>query len=141
MSGTYKNFNPFRFPAKEVRITLAVDHFIHTDSLQTLDTIMNIQIMGITDSVLSNEKLVLKEYAGFQKKYSKIFWKNNSSKSEKGNKLKWEMTNFFLYPYSISPVSIAWGRIEETREFIFTITIRCKVIHNVAEFVLPQDGL
>lgn len=141
MSGTYKNFNPFHFNAKEVRLTIAEDNFKHFDSLQTLDTLINIQMMGITDTILTNESLVKKEYTGFLKKYSKLFWKSNTDKNNENDLLKWELTNLFIYPYSISPISVAWGRIHETREYVFTITIRIKVKYNVAEFVLPKDGL
>ena len=141
MSGSYKNFNPFHFETKEVRLIIAEGEFVHTDSLQTLDTIIYIQLLGITDTLLSGQQLVKKEYTRFQKKYGTAFWINNNSKNENGAKLVWELTNYFIYPYSISPVTVAWGRIQETAQYVFTITIRCIVKQNVAEFILPPDGL
>src|SRR5262245_46550776 len=48
--GTYKNFNPFRFVPKEVRLVIAEEEIIHADSLQTHDTIMNLQLIGLADS-------------------------------------------------------------------------------------------
>ena len=141
MSGTYKNFNPFRFKAKEVRLTIAEDQYIHSDSLKTLDTIIYIQLMGITDTMPANQPMVKKEFTRFQKIYSSAFWKDSYNKNEKDNKLIWELTNYFIYPFSISPITVAWGRIPETAEYVFTITIRCKVKQNMADFILPPDGL
>lgn len=141
ISGTYLNFNPFGFKAKEVRFTIAEDQYSHTDSLKTLDTIMNIQIMGITDAGSSNLEVVKKEYSKFQKKFSSLFWKNNYSKNEKNNELIWEITNYFLYPYSISPVTVAWGNVTDSGEYIFIITLRCKIEGNLALFVLPPEGM
>lgn len=141
LSGTYKNFNPFRFNVKEVRLTIAEDQYIHSDSLKTLDTIIYIQLMGITDTMPLNLPLVKKEYTSFQRKYSSGFWRDSYNKNEKDNKLIWELTNYFVYPFSISPITVAWGRIPETAEYIFTITIRCKVKQNMADFILPPDGL
>lgn len=141
LSGTYINFNPFRYKAKEVRFIIAEDQYTHSDSLKTLDTIIYIQLMGITDTMPLNLPLVKKEYTSFQKKYSSGFWKETYNKNEKDNKLIWEMTNYFIYPYSISPITVAWGHNQETSEYIFTITIRCKLKQNMVEFIVPPDGL
>ena len=67
LTGTYKNFNPFRYPPKELRLVLAEEEIIHTDSLKTHDTIMNLQLLGITDSGNVNSKLVEKEFNRFHK--------------------------------------------------------------------------
>ena len=67
LTGTYKNFNPFRFTPKELRLILAEEEIIHTDSLKTHDTIMNIQLLGISDSGAVNGKLVEKEFKRFQR--------------------------------------------------------------------------
>ena len=50
ITGTYKNFNPFRYAPKELRLVVAEEEIIHADSLKTHDTIINLQIMGVTDT-------------------------------------------------------------------------------------------
>jgi hypothetical protein len=141
LSGTYINFNPFGYKAKEVRLIVAEQEFIHADSLQTLDTIINIQLLGITDTSISNLSITEKEYNRFFRKYASGFWKNTYAKSQLGNKVAGEASNLFIYPFSISPVTVAWGRMPITKEFTFTITIRCKVKQNTADLILTPDGL
>src|SRR6187200_2907630 len=65
LTGTYKNFNPFRFPPKELRLIVAEEEIIHTDSLKTHDTIMNLQLLAISDSSEINSNLVEKEFKRF----------------------------------------------------------------------------
>src|SRR6186713_32779 len=62
LTGTYKNFNPFHYPPKELRLVLAEEEIIHTDSLKTHDTIMNLQLLGISDTGAVNSKLVEREF-------------------------------------------------------------------------------
>src|SRR5262245_19861824 len=38
LSGTYRNFNPFQFVPKEIKLRIAEQEIVHTDSLKTLDT-------------------------------------------------------------------------------------------------------
>ena len=79
LSGTYKNFNPFRFTPKELRFVIAEEEIMHTDSLHTHDTIINIQLMAITDTGLVNSKSVEKEFHRFNNNQADRF----SSKTQK----------------------------------------------------------
>jgi hypothetical protein len=139
LTGTYKNYNPFHYPVKEVRLIVAEGQFIHTDSLKTLDTIITIQLLGITDTTSSNKANVTKEFKRFYNKYASAFWNYSYDKVEKANQLTAEVYNYFIYPYSISPISDAWGRIPGTNQFTFTITIRCKVKENIADVILSPN--
>ena len=47
-----------------------------------------------------------------------------------------EVYNYFISHRSISPVTIAWGRLE-TNEYTFTITIRFKLKENMATYIIP----
>jgi hypothetical protein len=139
LTGTYKNFNPFRYPAKEVRLIIAEGQYYHSDSLRTLDTVINIQLLGITDTSISNKANVMKEFKRFNSKYSGAFWKSGYDKIENSNEVSAELFNYFIYPYVISPISCAWGHIPETGEYTFTITIRCKIKENVADMILSPN--
>lgn len=141
LSGTYKNFNPFQFQAKEVKLIVAEQEFVHTDSLQTLDTIITIQLLGIADTNISSQPSIAKEYARFFRKYSAGFWKYTYNKSEQGNKTGSEISNLFIFPFLISPITVAWGQMPVSKEYVFTITLRCKVKQNLADFILTPDGL
>jgi hypothetical protein len=136
LTGVYKNVNPFHYPIKEVRLIIAEGEFIHNDSLKTLDTIITIQLLGITDTASANKANVAKEFKRFNNKYSDAFWKNSYDKIERPNGVSAEVYNYFIYPYAISPISCAWGHIPETGEYTFTITIRCKVKENIADVIL-----
>jgi hypothetical protein len=136
LTGTYKNFNPFRYPAKEIRLIIAEGAYTHNDSLKTLDTIINIQLLGITDGGSSNHALVMKEFNRFDKIYSGRFWRSNYDKFEKGNEITAEVISYFIFPFSIAPISSAWGKMLDSGQYTFTITIRCKLKQNIADLIL-----
>jgi hypothetical protein len=134
LSGTYKNFNPFRYTPKELKLVVAEEEIIYTDSLKTLDTIINIQLMGITDTGVENIKAVEKEFKRFHNSQANRF--SNTMHEVLGD--VGEVYNYFILPYSVSPVTIAWGLLE-TRQYTFTITIRFKLKENVATYILMPD--
>ena len=142
LTGTYKNFNPFHFPPEELRLVLAEMEIIHEDSLKTHDTIMNLQLIGITDSNLTSKKMVEKEFKRFHNNQEDRFSSNtyNSHKSKDGNTIL-EMYNYFVSPFSIAPVTIAWGIMPETNQYAFTITIRFKVKENTAIYIIGPGEL
>ena len=79
ITGTYKNFNPFRFVPKELRLIVAEEEIVHGDSLQTHDTIMNLQLLAISDSGEINSKLVEKEFKRFHNNQASRFSSNTSN--------------------------------------------------------------
>ena len=60
LTGTYKNYNPFQYTPNELRLVVAEMEIIHEDSLKTADTILNLQLMGISDSNVAGKKMVEK---------------------------------------------------------------------------------
>ena len=99
LTGTYKNFNPFHYPSKELRLVLAEEEIIHTDSLKTHDTIMNFQLMGIADSVTANSKFVEKEFKRFHKNQAGRFSSNTyNTFEEKNGRITAEIYNYFVSP-------------------------------------------
>lgn len=142
ITGTYKNFNPFRFVPKELRLIVAEEEIVHTDSLKTHDTIMNLQLLAITDSGATNSKIVEKEFKRFHNNQSSRFSSNTSSSyKEKDGSLTIKSYNFFVSPFSIAPVTIAWGLIPESNQYAFVITIRFKVSENSAIYIASPDEL
>src|SRR5258705_13588236 len=142
LTGTYKNFNPFHYPPKELRLVLAEEEIIHTDSLKTHDTIMNLQLMGISDSSAINSKMVEKEFKRFLNNQADRFSSNTHNiYQEKDGTVTAEIYNFFVSPFSIAPVTIAWGVLPETNQYSFTITIRFKVKENVAIYIVSPNEL
>ena len=142
LSGTYKNFNPFRFTPKELRFVIAEEEIMHTDSLHTHDTIINIQLMAITDTGLVNSKSVEKEFHRFNNNQADRFSSKTHNAYDEQGKMSAEIYNYFIFPLSIAPVTIAWGPIPETKNYTFTITIRFKLRGNTADFILtPGEQL
>jgi hypothetical protein len=142
ITGTYKNFNPFHYPAKELRLILAEEEIIHTDSLKTNDTIMNLQLLGISDSGAVSSKLVEKEFKRFHKNQGDRFSSNTSNSfKEKDGSLTVKAYNYFVFPFSIAPVTIAWGVLPDTNQYAFTITIRFKVKENIATYIVSPGEL
>ena len=142
LSGAYKNYNPFHFTPKELRLIVAEEEIIHRDSLQTHDTIMNLQLMGITDSGFVNSKIVEKEFNRFNKNQSGRFsTKTYESYDDKG-KMITEVYNYFMFPFSIAPVTIAWSLLPASNKYTFIITIRFKMRQNAADLIVaPNEQL
>ena len=142
ITGTYKNFNPFRFAPKELRLIVAEEEIVHNDSLKTHDTIMNLQLLAISDSGETNSKLVEKEFKRFHNSQADRFSSNTSnSYKEKDGSLTTKAYNYFLSPFSIAPVTIAWGILPGSNQYAFIITIRFKVKENAAIYIISPGEL
>jgi len=142
ITGTYKNFNPFHYPPKELRLIVAEEEIIHMDSLKTHDTIMNLQLLAISDSGSVGSSLAEKEFKRFHKNQAGRFSSTTSNSfKEKDGSLTTKVYNYFVSPFSIAPVTIAWGILPDTNQYAFTITIRFKVRENIATYVVTPGEL
>jgi len=142
LTGTYKNFNPFRFVPTELRLIVAEEEIVHTDSLKTQDTIMSLQLLAISDSGEVNSKIVEKEFKRFHNNQEKRFSSSTSnSYKEKDGSLTTRSYNYFVSPFSIAPVTIAWGILPGSNQYAFVITIRFKVKENSAMYVVSPGEL
>jgi len=139
LSGIYKNFNPFRYQPAELRLVLAEEQHIHLDSLQTLDTIMNLQLMGITNDGKTFQQQVEKEFRRFHNNESHRFSRHSTIPYEKDGAQIAAIEHYFIFPFTVAPVTIAWGPISETNQYTFTITIRFKVKQNIADLIIAPD--
>lgn len=141
LSGTYKNFNPFRYTPAELKLIVAEEEIVYSDSLQTHDTIMNLQLIGVIDTNPESGKLVQKEFKRFHQSQARRF-DDMVYKSLGGNgSVTGEIYNYFIAPFSVAPVTIAWGLMPNTKEYTFTITIRFKVTENQAAYITQPGEL
>lgn len=140
LSGTYKNFNPFHFIPTELKLIVAEEEIIYTDSLRTHDTIMNLQLIGIMDT-LADSKLVEKEFRRFHQSQSKRFDDFIHKTLGGPNTITGEINNYFVSPFSISPVTIAWGLMPGTKQYSFAITVRFKIMENQANYITQPGEL
>ncbi|HEX6846738.1 MAG TPA: hypothetical protein VF144_07160 [Chitinophagaceae bacterium] len=139
LTGDYKNFNPFRFTPKKLKLIVAEEQIAYADSLRTLDTIINLQLIGIIDTNTASSKLVEKEFKRFHQSQSKRF-DDFAHKTLGGNQaITGEMNSYFIYPYSIAPVTAAWGPMPTSKEYSFVLTVRFKVAQNQAIYI-TQPG-
>jgi len=135
LSGTYKDFNPFSYPAKEARLIIAEEQITYGDSLKTTDTIINLQLMGITDTGDKKQEEVQKEFRRFHRNHNADFWNFTNNNFSKKGVTTAEVHNYFIYLLTVAPVTVAWGFLPESGQYTFTITIRLKVRENEAGLV------
>ena len=141
LAGDYKNFNPFRFTPKELKLIVAEEVIAYSDSLKTLDTIVNLQLIGIVDTNAASSKLVEKEFKRFHQSQAKRF-DDFLHKTVGGSQtMTGEINYYFISPFTISPVAIAWGLMPETKEYSFAITVRFKVTQNQAVYITQPGEL
>ena len=140
LSGIYKNFNPFRYIPAGLKLTVAEEEIIFADSLRTHDTIMNLQLLGMV-GIGGNGKVVEKEFSRFHNSQSHRFTENSHIILGGKENITGEIYNYFISPFSIAPVTIAWGLLPGIHQYAFTITIRFKVSQNVAIYIIQPGDL
>jgi hypothetical protein len=135
LSGAYKEFNPFRYKPSEIKLIIAEEEFVMQDSLKTRDTIINLQLMGIAENNKQNSEKVKDEFRRFHNSLSAYFSRSNYDEINSENTLIATLRNYFIDPFSVAPVSTAWGQMPDTKELTFTITVRFKVQQNIADII------
>lgn len=118
---------------------VAEEEYIHSDSLKTPDTIINLQLIGITDKGLLNQQAVQKEFKRFHRVYSDRYWRNSYDNLQESNGIIAEIYNYFVFPVTVSPITIAWGPVTETGLYTFTITVCFNVRQNVANLIISPE--
>jgi hypothetical protein len=135
LKGSYANFNPFRFKPTRLTLILAEEEIAYTDSLHTRDTIMNLQLIGMINSNMAINKSIEKEFKRFHQSYAGRFDDFTLRTLKSAEKVTGEIYNYFISPFSISPVTIAWGILPDLNQYSFTIIIRFKVAQNMAAYI------
>ena len=141
LKGTYHHFNPFHYETQQVMLIVAEEEIAYSDSLRTHDTIMNLQLIGMIDSSTAIEKTVQKELKRFHNTYSKQFDDFTSRTLKWEDKITGEIISYFVSPFSISPLTIAWGVLPESAQYSFSIILRFKVSENQVIYITQPGEL
>jgi len=131
--GVYNNYNPFFFKAKRVEILLEETSIKYVDSLPA-DTILVYQLLAYTDGNKGKQE-VKKEFEKIHRQYNKRFDNSNYHDLKTDSVITGGLHNYFVPLARIAPVSIVWGLLKDTNEYILNITLRIKSRENRA--VLP----
>jgi hypothetical protein len=141
LRGHYTDFSPVAFTLKKTEIRVAEVEFNHADSLHTLDTMIVYQLLCITDSTDKGKDQVKKEFIRFQRRFGNDFTSNeykytNGADGQPGM----ELYNYYFSIYSISPITVAWGKMIDGKDYVFTLTLRMKQVENQAALIQSPDG-
>ncbi len=128
--GTYKSFNPFSFLPIRTEVILAEQVQQLSDSLPELDTFLVYQIIGYTSAKDAGATEVNKEYIRFNRQYRSVFDVKNNADLGSNGAVNGQVTNYFFAVSYLSPMTVAWGRHPASREYIFAISLRLKIMDN-----------
>ena len=95
------------------------------------------QLLGYAYGTVGTEA-VKKEFTKFDRRYGKNFF-TQDTEIKNGDKIVGFGKNYFTFISTISPLSIAWVRLDDLQN-VFTITLRMKVQGNVATLPVPPDS-
>lgn len=142
LSGTYQRYNPFVYRPTSVKLVIAESEFTDSDTSHYRDTVVYCQLIVKADSTEKARQLVTKEYSRLLRKASRSFTHKSYTISQVNRVTEGEVTNSFISPFAVSPLTIGWGREAATRTYTFSVTLLLKVNGNWAEMViLPQEPI
>ncbi|HEY1115052.1 MAG TPA: hypothetical protein VGE66_15890 [Chitinophagaceae bacterium] len=142
VSGTYQRYNPFVYRPTSVRLAIAESEFTDSDTSCYRDTVVYCQLLVTADSTEKARQFVQKEYSRLLRKASRFFTHKSYTMSRANRVAEGEVTDSFISPFAVSPLTIGWGREAATRAYIFSVTLLLKVNGNWAEMVtLPQEPI
>ena len=142
VGGTYQRYNPFIYRPTTVRLVVAESEFTYSDSSDYKDTIIYYQLIVTADTSAQAEHFVKKEYHKLLRKYDKRMKFSTYPLGKENSSRQGEATLCFINPFAVSPLTLAWGRDEQSRAYLFSITLRMKVKENRAFMVtLPHEPI
>ncbi len=130
LNGNYKQFNPFDFKANETQLRMGETELVYNDSLNTNDTILIYQILGLVENNAAGLAKVKKEVTRFHKRFSYDFWRFEYKEIKEDNKITAGIYNYFFLGYQVAPLSIAWGKMPGDNSYTFIISLRLKIKEN-----------
>jgi hypothetical protein len=135
ISGTYRRFNPFIHRPTILKLIVAESEFTDSDTSSYKDTVMYCQLLVTIDTTGKSGQFVKKEYNRLLRKAGRAFTHQTYALGQENSANKGEITNSFITPFAVSPLTIAWGRHEATHEYVLSISLRLKVTENRAAMV------
>lgn len=136
LNGYYKRFNPFDFKATQTQLRLVENEIVVADTGKLTDTIIIYQLLGIAGPGNENKLKVQKEFTKFHKRFSYDFFRDEYRESIAGGMVSAAIRNYYVMGRSIPAMTVAWGKMPEDDNYVFTITLRLKIIENFAD--LPK---
>lgn len=142
IGGTYQRHNPFVYRPTTVKLVIAESEFTDSDTSRYRDTVVYCQLLVMADSTEKARQFVQKEYSRLLRKASRSFTHKSYTMSQADRVAEGEVTNSFISPFAVSPLTLGWGREAASRAYIFSVTLLLKVNGNWAEMVtLPQEPI
>jgi hypothetical protein len=142
LSGYYKRFNPFDFfYAQQTQLRVAEYEITHADAKKTNDTLIIYQISGISGPGEENKTRVQKELEKFNKKFRYDFSTMDIKETTNDGLTTAVVYNYYFAGRSIPAMSAAWGKMPGENNYVFTITLRLKIIENFADLPKAPDEL
>lgn len=128
--GTYKQFNPFSFLPARTEIILAEQVQQLSDSLPDQDTFLVYQVLGYTTAADAGATEVNKEYNKFNRQYRSVFDEKKNADLGENGVVNGQVTNYFFSVSYLSPMTVAWGKLPATGEYVFALSLRLKIRDN-----------
>jgi len=133
--GAYTNYNPFFFKPKRVEVLLEEMPFQYTDSLPAEDTILVYQLIAYGENNEKGLKEIKKEFEKIHSKYKRRFFDSNYKEFTQNTAVTGGMHNYFVPLHGLSPLSIVWGKLDDSDTPVLNIILRIKTDEN--QTVLP----
>ena len=124
----YKNYNPYFFKPNRVEVLLEETSVRYVDSLPA-DTILIYQLLAYSEESRGPQE-IKKEFERIHRKYNKKFAASNFLDMKTGKEITGGLHNYFVSFAGLAPVSIVWGLLKETNEYVLNITLRLKSNEN-----------
>jgi hypothetical protein len=104
-----ENFNPFQIPVSKVEIQFR-ESVIHVKGEKTArDTLLVLQILGITDSSAESKTKIIEEISRISKEFIPVYPHYNNWKSSKKAKKPYEYFYFKIFPVSYPTLILSFG--------------------------------
>ncbi len=135
LTGEYKVFNPFNFPATRIEVVFAEDEVSMSDRKnrpQNL-TFYNYQIIVYCQDNSAMRKALEKEYNTLSRKLKRDLpeVEVNSLRGVK-NVQDGEVRNYYNQLALVSPSSLSWQTLSQSKQLVLTLLIRLRIVDNYA---------
>lgn len=135
-SGTYAIYQPFKFKAEKVLISLKEKSFLLDETLS--DTMVNYMISAFLPNTADNQKIIKKEAARVYKKNKRLFHSSNRQDIVNDKKvITGSRYNMFVLMNAMAPMSIIWKVEEATNKIALHLLFRISYNNNRSDTPLP----
>ena len=107
--GYSTSFNPFRIPASKVEIQFRENKIQISGEKTARDTVLILQILGITDSTDENKNRIMEELRRISKDFISVFPFFNHGRSAKKAKRPYEFFDFKIFSAPYPTIILGFG--------------------------------